>query len=152
MAYREIFWMACDSVEGDRVERGPFATREEAEREARVLGFSYLLRYEHVVDELGEVEDVRSIFLELQPDASTEVARACVWHTRCATCGEACVHDLSWQAEVWADIHEFEHFRHFVRLFHRTPGAELREIVGWRQPQGPSYSGRPGPDRPFSIE
>ena len=125
--------MACDSVESDRVERGPFALREEAEREARVLGFAYLLRYEHIMDDLGDVDDVRSVFIELPQASAPDAFRPHSWHTRCATCGEACVHELSWQAEVWADIHEFEHSRHFVRLFHRVPGDNLREIVGWRQ-------------------
>jgi hypothetical protein len=132
MGYRETFWMACDSVESDRVERGPFALREEAEREARILGFAYLLRYEHIMDDFGDVEDVRPVFIEL-PQTAPDASRLPSWHTRCATCGEACVHELSWQAEVWADIHEFEHSRHFVRLFHRVPGDDLREIVGWRE-------------------
>jgi hypothetical protein len=133
MGYRETFWMACDSVESDRVERGPFSTREEAEREARVLDFAYLLRYEHIVDDVGDIEDVRSVFIELPRAPSPHPSRLPSWHTRCATCGESCVHDLSWQAEVWSDIHEFEHSRHFVRLFQHLPGDDLREIVGWRQ-------------------
>ena len=53
-------------------------------------------------------------------------------HTRCATCGESSVHDHGWQAEVWADIHEFEHSRHRVRLFEQTRKAGLKEIAGWR--------------------
>ena len=35
MAYKETFWMACDSTEQLRAEYGPFHTRTEAEAEAR---------------------------------------------------------------------------------------------------------------------
>ena len=65
MAYKEIFWMACDSTEQLRAEYGPFHTRDEAEVEAQKLGFSYLLRYEHLLDENEEIQEVRCIFLEL---------------------------------------------------------------------------------------
>jgi hypothetical protein len=34
---------------------------------------------------------------------------SCANPARCATCGETSIHDHGWQAEVWADIHEFEH-------------------------------------------
>jgi len=33
---------------------------------------------------------------------------------------------------VWADIHEFEHMRHKVRLFEHSRGEGLREIADWR--------------------
>ena len=56
MAYKEVFWMTCDSTEQLRAEYGPFHTRTEAETEAKKLGFGYLLRYEHI---LGEDEEVR---------------------------------------------------------------------------------------------
>ena len=36
------------------------------------------------------------------------------------------------QAEVWADIHEFEHTRHKVRLFEHARGEGLKEIADWR--------------------
>jgi len=49
MAYKETFWMACDSTEQLRAEYGPFHTRTEAEVEAKKLGFGYLLRYEHLL-------------------------------------------------------------------------------------------------------
>ena len=65
MDYKETFWMACDSTEQLRAEYGPFHTRSEAEAEARKLGFSYLLRYEHVLDENEEIREVRCIFIEL---------------------------------------------------------------------------------------
>ena len=134
MAYKEIFWMACDSTEQLRAEYGPFHTRAEAETEARKLGFGYLLRYEHMLGEDEEIQEVRCIFIEL-PEAmpSPEIeAMQITLHTRCATCGEASAHDQPWQAEVWADIHEFEHARHRVRLFEHARGKGLKEIGNWR--------------------
>jgi hypothetical protein len=130
MAYKEVFWMACDSIEQLRAEYGPFHTRDEAELEARKLGFGYLLRYEHMLDANDEIQDVRCIFLEL-PDVPA-LKPVTNFHTRCATCGEAATHDEPWQAEVWADIHEFEHSRHRVRLFEHTRGEGLKEIANWR--------------------
>jgi hypothetical protein len=156
MAYKEIFWMACDSTEQLRAEYGPFHTRAEAEGEAQELGFAYLLRYEHLLDENEEIQEVRCIFLELQRSdlqrtelqstemqrselqrselhaAAVEAVPAISLHTRCATCGIAASHDKAWQAEVWADIHEFEHSRHRVRLFEHARGKGLKEIGGWR--------------------
>jgi len=131
MAYKETFWMACDSTEQLRAEYGPFHTREEAEIEARKLGFGYLLRYEHMLGLNDEIEEVRCVFIELQ-DVASPAKAGVTFHTRCATCGEAASHDKSWQAEVWADIHEFEHSRHKVRLFEHARGEGLREIGDWR--------------------
>jgi hypothetical protein len=147
MAYKEIFWMACDSTEQLRAEYGPFHTRAEAEVEAQKLGFAYLLRYEHLLDENEEIQEVRCIFLELQRSelqrselqrselhaAAVEAASAISLHTRCATCGASATHDKAWRAEVWADIHEFEHSRHLVRLFEHARGKGLKEIGGWRR-------------------
>jgi hypothetical protein len=131
MAYKETFWMACDSTEQLRAEYGPFQSRSEAEQEARKLGFGYLLRYEHIIGENDEIQEVRCIFLELAPStAPPRVNRRL--HTRCATCGESAAHDEAWRAEVWADIHEFEHARHRVRLFEQTRAEGLREIGDWR--------------------
>ena len=65
MNYQETFWMACDSTEQLRAEYGPFHTRAEAETEARRLGFGYLLRYEHLLGENEEIQEVRCIFIEL---------------------------------------------------------------------------------------
>jgi hypothetical protein len=130
MAYKETFWMACDSTEQLRAEYGPFRTRSEAEVEARNLGFNYLLRYEHLLDENEQIQEVRCIFVEL-PGAA-EVAASASLHTRCATCGASAPHDKTWQAEVWADIHEFENTRHLVRLFEHARGQGLKEIGGWR--------------------
>jgi len=123
--------MACDSVEQLRAEYGPFHTRAEAEAEARKLGFGYLLRYEHILDENEEIREVRCVFLEL-PRTSVPAVAAVSLHTRCATCGESASHNKPWQAEVWADIHEFEHSRHLVRLFEHARGHGLKEIGGWR--------------------
>ncbi len=123
--------MACDSTETLRAEYGPFHTRGEAEAEAHRLGFHYLLRYEHLLDEHEEIQEVRCIFVEL-PGAGVESDTSFSLHTRCATCGEAATHEKTWQAEVWADIHEFEHSRHRVRLFEHARGKGLKEIAGWR--------------------
>jgi hypothetical protein len=131
MQYKETFWMACDSTEQLRAEYGPFHTRGEAESEARKLGFGYLLRYEHLLDEYEEIQEVRCVFIELPGPIPAEVPKVSL-HTRCATCGEAASHDEPWKAEVWADIHEFEHSRHFVRLFEHARGQGLKEIAGWR--------------------
>src|SRR6202035_1517619 len=131
--YIETFWMACDSTEQLRAEYGPLHTRAQAEAEARKLGFGYLLRYEHVLDENEEIREVRCIFLELPgaAEAVVPVVPAISLHTRCATCGQSATHDKAWQAEVWADIHEFEHSRHRVRLFEHSRGEGLKEIGGW---------------------
>ncbi len=123
--------MACDSTEQLRAEYGPFHTRVEAESEARRLGFDYLLRYEHLLDEHEEIQEVRCIFIELPKPGGVEIPSASL-HTRCATCGESASHDTPWKAEVWADIHEFEHSRHLVRLFEHSRGKGLKEIAGWR--------------------
>ena len=131
MVYKETFWMACDSTEQLRAEYGPFHTRQEAEREAQKLGFAYLLRSEHMIGENEDIKEVRCIFIELHEQHVLPFKIACKLHTRCASCGEAAAHDYGWQAEVWADIHEFEHFRHRVRLFEQIRGS-LKEIPNWR--------------------
>ena len=131
MASKDTFWMACDSTEQLRAEYGPFHTREEAEIEARKLGFRYLLRYEHTIGPDQEIEEVKCVFLELQ-DVPTAPKPGVTFHTRCASCGEAASHERPWQAEVWADIHEFEHTRHRVRLFEQTRADGLKEIADWR--------------------
>jgi hypothetical protein len=133
MTYKETFWMACDTIEHNRAEYGPFNSRLEAELEARKLGFPYLLRYEHEIGDNDEIQDVRVVFIELPEACEVERAASVRLYTRCATCGEAASHDKNWQAEVWADIHEFEHCRHMVRLFEQTRSEGLKEIVGWRQ-------------------
>lgn len=131
MAQKDIFWMACDSTDQLRAEYGPFHTREEAEVEAQKLSFGYLLRYEHLLGPEEEIEEVRCIFIEL-PGAPVAPKPAITFHTRCASCGEAASHEKSWQAEVWADIHEFEHMRHKVRLFEHARGEGLKEVADWR--------------------
>src|SRR5438105_4833117 len=88
MAYKEVFWMACDSIEPLRAEYGPFHTRDEAEAEAKKLGFGYLLRYEHLIDANDEIQDVRCIFLELH-NVQVAAKPSLGLHTRCATCGES---------------------------------------------------------------
>jgi len=81
-----------------RAEYGPFHTRNEAELEARKLGFGFLLRYEHVIGETEDIQEVRCIFIEL-PQSAAAVRIIRKLHTRCATCGESSVHDEPWQAE-----------------------------------------------------
>src|ERR1700681_1786697 len=132
MAYREMFWMAWDSTEQLRAEYGPFLTRGEAEAEVRKLGFGYLLRYEHLLGDNEEIQEVRCIFIELPGTVPTTEVSSFTLHTRCAACGESAVHNKNWQAEVWADIHEFEHSRHLVRLFEHARGKGLKELGGWR--------------------
>ena len=136
MAYKETFWMACDSTEQLRAEYGPFHTRPEAEMEARKLGFGYLLRYEHLIGDDDDIQEVRCIFIELPATVAPTVRIVRKLHTRCASCGESAVHDEPWQAEVWADIHEFEHTRHRVRLFEQTRTEGLKEIGDWRASDG----------------
>ena len=75
MPHKDTFWMACDSTEELRAEYGPFHTRVEAEGHARELGFGFLLRYEHLVGDNEEIQEVRCVFIELaaaveQPDPS----------------------------------------------------------------------------------
>jgi hypothetical protein len=131
MTHKETFWMACDSTEQLRAEYGPFHTRAEAEAEANKLGFGYLLRYEHVIDANDDIQEVRCIFIELGGNLR-QAPPSRKLHTRCATCGEMALHDEAWRAEVWADIHEFEHSRHRVRLFEQTHSEGLKEIGNWR--------------------
>jgi hypothetical protein len=132
MTYKETFWMTCDTMDHTRAEYGPFNSRLEAENEARKLGFSYLLRYEHEIGDNEEIQDVRVIFIEL-PEISIDPKPVHKLYTRCATCGKSAIHAKSLEAEVWADIHEFEHSRHLVRLFRQSRNEGLKEIVGWRE-------------------
>ncbi len=153
MAHKDIFWMACDSTEQLRAEYGPFHSRQEAEIEARKLGFGYLLRYEHILGPNEEIEEVRCVFIELQnKDMQNEEPQnedlqnkdmqnqnlpaaprpGVTFYTRCASCGETATHETPSQAEVWADIHEFEHTRHKVRLFEHSRREGLKEIADWR--------------------
>src|SRR5437762_5469083 len=88
MAYKETFWMACDSTEQLRAEYGLFHTRGEAEAEARKLGFGYVLRDEHVIGNDDDIQEVRCIFIELPTVSVPAVSFVRKLHTRCATCGE----------------------------------------------------------------
>src|SRR5260370_6892640 len=104
MDYKEIFWMACDSTEQLRAEYGPFHTRVEAEAEARKLGFCYLLRYEHLLDQNEEIQEVRCIFIEL-PGAAKAEASSINLHTPCATSPAPSTHHTPSPTDVSADIH-----------------------------------------------
>ena len=132
MAYKEIFWMACDSTEQLRAEYGPFHTRPEAEARPR-NSVSDICCATTLLGEDEEIQEVRCIFVELPgaPPVGVESVPVTL-HTRCATCGESAAHEKGWQAEVWADIHEFEHSRHRVRLFEHARGKGLKEIGDWR--------------------
>jgi hypothetical protein len=123
-------WMASDTTESSRTEYGPFTSSLEAEIVARRAGFPYLLKYEMQVGEDEELLDVTLVIIEL-PDV---VKQSGLLHTRCASCGEAAIHTKLRQAELWADIHEFEHLRHKVRFFVHTRREGLVEIGAWRKP------------------
>src|SRR5256885_10588654 len=96
MIYKETFWMACDSTEQLRAEYGPFHTRAEAEREAGKLGFSYLLRNEHLIGENEDIKEVRCIFIELEPEGSMPPPMPPL-HTRGADRAESAIHDPAWE-------------------------------------------------------
>src|SRR5260370_7488136 len=100
MDYKEIFWMACDSTEQLRAEYGPFHTRVEAEAEARKLGFCYLLRYEHLLDQNEEIQEGRCIFIQL-PAAAKADASSISLHTRRPTCAPPPTHDNACHAHTW---------------------------------------------------
>jgi hypothetical protein len=131
MAYKETFWMACDSTEQMRAEYGPFHTPAPRRRGKPASWASIICSATSLFDERNEIQEVRSIFIEFEEPVRPQRLPIKL-HTRCATCGEAATHDESWQAEVWADIHEFEHSRHFVRLFEQVR-SKLKEIAKWRE-------------------
>ena len=89
MAYKETFWMACDSTEQMRAEYGPFHTRAEAEQEARKLAFGFLLRYEHIIGDNEDIQEVRCVFVELphRPGRVAGSVRIGKLHTRSPPCG-----------------------------------------------------------------
>lgn len=130
MLRNETIWMVCDQLETPRTEYGPFFTRIEAEVAAIRLHASFLLRYEQSVNEQGIIVNERVSAIRF-PENGLDV-RLTLIYTRCAACGSAERHDHLWQAEVWADIHEFENSRHKVRLFVRTTDNQLTEVNDWR--------------------
>jgi len=121
-------WMASDTIDDGRTEYGPFASSLEAEIVARRAGFPFLLKYDVQLGEHDEVQDARLVIIELPGVAR----RNDLLYTRCATCGESGSHAKIRQAELWSDIHEFEHLRHRVRFFVRTEREGLVEIATWR--------------------
>ena len=121
-------WMASDTIDDGRTEYGPFASSLEAEIVARRAGFPFLLKYDVQLGEQDEVQDARLVIIELPGVAR----RNDMLYTRCATCGESGSHSKIRQAELWSDIHEFEHLRHRVRFFVRTEREGLVEIATWR--------------------
>lgn len=123
----KILWMVSDSVECPRTEYGPYFTRAEAELAARRFGVRFLLLYKSEIRQDLDMRDERISAIQISPNPNKAA-----FHTVCATCGLAAHHHYHWQAEVWADIHEFEHSRHFVRLLVKTDDAGLLEVPNWR--------------------
>jgi hypothetical protein len=119
--------MVSDSVECPRTEYGPYFTRGEAELAARRLGVRFLLVYKcEIRQDFGTNDEPASA---IQISGNPNIAAL---HTLCATCGLAAHHYAYLRAELWADMHEFEHSRHFVRLFVKTDNAGLLEVPNWR--------------------
>jgi hypothetical protein len=121
----EVLWMVSDSLECPRTEFGPYLTRAGAELAAIRLGVQYLLRYEYGAGCKSETGNGRVSVFRISPQ-NPDI------YTRCATCGIAARHCQQWQAEVWADIHEFESRKHLVRLFLKTDHNGLSEVPNWR--------------------
>jgi hypothetical protein len=123
----KILWLVSDSLECPRTEYGPYFTRAEAELAARRLGVRFLLLYKCGVGQNLDTTDERVSAIQISPNADMAAL-----HTLCATCGLGAHHHHHWQAEVWSDIHEFEHSRHFVRLLVKTDNDGLLEVPNWR--------------------
>lgn len=121
----EVIWMVSDSLECPRTEFGPYFTREGAELAALRLGLRYLLRYEYETGYKPETARGRVSAIQISTNARTDLL------TRCASCGVTARHGQHWEADVWADIHEFENRKHVVRLFFRTDHM-LVEVPNWR--------------------
>jgi hypothetical protein len=122
----EVIWMVSDSLECPRTEFGPYFTRAGAELAAIRLGVRYLLRYEYETGYKPTTGTGRASAIQISPATRLDI------QTRCATCGTAAKHCHQWQAEVWADIHEFESRKHVVRLFLKTDHMGLVEVPNWR--------------------
>jgi len=131
MAVYSTIWMIADTLEPARAEHGPYGSRLEAEVAAIRMHMPYVLRYEQSLTPEGELIIERLFVIRLHDNQPAEPLTGI--YTRCATCGESGRHNEFWQAEVWADIHEFENSRHLVRLFIRTSANELSEIRNWRK-------------------
>jgi hypothetical protein len=117
--------MVSDSLECPRTEFGPYFSREGAELAAVRLGVRYLLRYEYETGYRPEITTSRVSAIRVSTDARVDLL------TRCATCGVTARHRQRWEADVWADIHEFENRKHAVRLFLKTDHT-LVEVPNWR--------------------
>ncbi len=126
--------MASDSLDCPRTEYGPYFTRAEAELAARRLRVRFLLVYKCEIRLDLDTTDECVSAIQISPNGTMAAL-----HTLCATCGLAAHHHYHWQAEVWADIHEFEHSKHFVRLLVKTDDAGLLEVPNWRYGEGVSW-------------
>jgi hypothetical protein len=61
----EKFYCACDGSEALRAEYGPFQTREEAEEQARMLGWTWVVCYTHVMV-YDKIVDVKTAYYEIE--------------------------------------------------------------------------------------
>ena len=53
--------------------------------EARKLGFGFLLRYEHIIGDNEDIQEVRCVFIELppRPDSGSGASHSQAAHTLC---------------------------------------------------------------------
>jgi len=56
--------MACAAKDEQAEQSGPFKTAEEAEAQARKLGWSWVLVYTHALDDYGTITDVTKRFYQ----------------------------------------------------------------------------------------
>jgi hypothetical protein len=56
--------MACDANDEKAGQCGPYKTAEEAEHQARTLGWGWVLVYTHVLDKNGTITDVTKRFYQ----------------------------------------------------------------------------------------
>jgi hypothetical protein len=125
---KKTVWIVSDTSKWPGTELGPYFTRAEAELAARKIGFQFLVQYQYEIGHDLSTTKKPVCAVQIFPDSDRPAL-----HTLCATCGLTAHHHYQWQAEVWADIHEFEHSRHLVRLLIKTDDAGLLEVPNWRQ-------------------
>jgi hypothetical protein len=128
MAQNVTRWMISDTVSDTRTEIGPFGSGLEAEVFARRAGTPFILKYDVTLGDFDEVEDAKLVIIEL-PGIAFITPRLV---TQCDQCTVAVAHESVKDAEMWGDIHEFEHLRHRVRFLMRV-GKNMQELVTWRK-------------------
>ena len=121
-------WMISDTIGDGRIEHGPFSSGLDAEVLARRAGCPFLLKYDIQLGHDGHVDDARVLVIELPGVGSKDKPAL---YTKCQQCGEGECHLKTGDAEMWADIHEFEHLQHKVRYFIRDRNG-LQEMMLWR--------------------